>query len=563
MMNLVLMIGTLAAALTTAAGIANSNGHTFIETTASSSTFSRYKGHERRRAHYEGMDYIYSDGVFEDDPKEYSPHLATLSAHLVNASDNYVKNGDYSDGAHTLVQAYNNIGLKNIYVNDGYKHKPTADSIGFAIGSKSVWLDRKDCLVNVLAITIRSAGYETEWASNVKLGISGEAKGFAEAAKQVKEGVDHYLDIKGLAPYVEGGNFLFYVTGFSRGGATANLVAKRLIDEYQPMGNEVVAYCMEAPQGGVASEEQTGRDYTSIHNVINVDDLVPYVAPSVMGFKRYGVDHYVFDQTHDSKSLKKNSLFPNNVADNEPVAKLPDDYKAAMLKQLAMIVPNEKEQAKHTPYIMGMYELKLPSFSIEKVSGMTTSAFLQKFMNGFAGSTNRKAYASDGLEKAVANFLVYKNAGANLEDLKSVFSKLGIASLVGDTIVPILITAVGSGIAKLIDEIIEILGYDAVCAKWLDHEFQKELASKVANKIVTNCNAASSLDKYYPGKATQARTDIYYIVKAVLNGLPALNDIITLAKGIEDVLQNHSFMQSISYMRAADDWYDNYEKPQA
>ena len=62
------------------------------------------------------------------------------------------------------------------------------------------------------------------------------------------------------------------------------------------MGNEVVAYCMEAPQGGVQSAEHPDRDYRPIHNVINVDDLVPYVAPSAYGFKRYGVDHYAFDQ---------------------------------------------------------------------------------------------------------------------------------------------------------------------------------------------------------------------------------------------------------------------------
>lgn len=562
MLNLALVLGTLATAIGTSVVTVNKGSTQVFAESDSSSTFSYYKGHERRRAHYDGMDYIYSDGVFEDDPYEYSPHMAALAAHMVNASDNYVRDGKYDDGAHTIKAAYQNMGFRSIYVNDGYTHKPTTDSIGFIAGHKSVFLNRKDMLVEVISITIRSAGYEQEWASNVKLGTSGEAEGFKEAADQVKEGVDFYLFKSGLDQYVNNGGFIFFVQGFSRGGATANLVAKRLIDDYQHLGHEIVAYCMEAPQGGVASAEREGSDYRSIHNVINVDDFVPYVAPTVMGFKRYGVDHYVFDETYDSNSLKKSSLYPNNDSDNNPVEKASSELKSGMLKQLEMIEPNETLREKHKPYAMTMYELSITSFSIgTKDSNESTSHFLRRFMDGFANTTTRNEYATKGLQNALRNFMIYTNSGGSFSDFTNAFTKLGIASLVGDIIVPSLIAAAGSGIAALIDDIIEILGGDPVCAEYLSKEFSKELASKLAEKIASNCNSIKSLDSNYPGKTAAAKKDISVIAAAVINGLPCIDDIITLFKGIEKVNQNHSFLQSIAYLRALDDWYDYYEKP--
>ena len=45
--------------------------------------------------------------------------------------------------------------------------------------------------------------------------------------------------------------------------------------------------------GGVESAKIPGNNYNCIHNVINQNDIVPWVGTTEMGFLRYGVDHFV------------------------------------------------------------------------------------------------------------------------------------------------------------------------------------------------------------------------------------------------------------------------------
>ena len=245
----------------------------------------------------------YSDGLFEENPFGYNAHMATMSDILAEASTTYVKNGDYSNGAKSVKEVLEQCGFENREESESYTVKPTADSIACAFGSKDI--ETADGEITVILITIRSAGYEAEWASNVTLGDEGEAKGFADSADQVVRYLDEYLDKHpALREAAEAGKASFWLQGFSRGGAVANLTAKRLIDEYQTTGDKFYAYTMEAPQGGIASAEKADRDYSCNHNVVNKDDLVPFVAPSDMGFKRYGVDHYVNDTTFNTDAEK-------------------------------------------------------------------------------------------------------------------------------------------------------------------------------------------------------------------------------------------------------------------
>ncbi|MBP5091455.1 MAG: hypothetical protein J6328_02730, partial [Bacilli bacterium] len=317
------------------------------------------------------------------------------------------------------------------------------------------------------------------------------------------------------------------------------------------------AYCVEAPQGGVKSAEKAGRDYRGIHNVINPDDLVPYVAPTVMGFKRYGVDHYLFDETYDSNNLKNYNLFSNNLADNRPVEKASDKLKDAVKKQIEDMIPDASKRGKHMPYTMTMYELKVPSFKVDsRKAQMATSIFIQKFLSGFASTVSRADYANNGLQTAARHLMIYKESGGDLGGMASCFSGLGIAGLVGDLIVPSLITVVGTGITSLADSVIEIFTGKRPIQEYINNEFLKTLASKITERIVTRSNAVKSIDKNYPGQSKQAYNDIHTIVYTALKGLPGIDDIITLCKGIEDVFHNHSFVQAIAYLRVADSWYN-------
>lgn len=258
--------------------------------------------------------FYYSDKYFSD-PKTYNEQLATMSMCLAmsafNSSvGNNEKGGtDYTLKAKNVVKLMTDIGVKkdNVYLSDTYTVKPGTRTIGVAIGQKE--LKNNDGTI-LVPIAVRGSGYESEWASNVTIGngkSNKEHEGFADAADQVFAQVKSYIEKYGLTDAVKSGKIKFWVTGYSRAGATSNLVAKRLIDAYADDKNEVYAYCMEAPQGAYSSDKTNvnpNGKYDSIHNCINFNDPVPKVAPIGMNFVRYGVDH-VFNPGDSKDNVSK------------------------------------------------------------------------------------------------------------------------------------------------------------------------------------------------------------------------------------------------------------------
>ena len=265
--------------------------------------------------------FYYSDGYFlngsedEDagDPTGYNAHLATMSMSMAlagfysNIGNDGTKDSDnrtYTYKSQNIEKLLTDIGVDpdNIYINDFNTVKPTTDSIGVAIGQKTIKSSEEDGAEYILVpIAVRGAGYESEWYGNTTVGTSGEHAGFASAADQVFTDVQSYIANYGLEDAVREGRVKFWIAGYSRAGATSNLTAKRLIEAYcskaggeASNSNQVYAYCFEAPKGGVnAALQYDESTYYSIHNCINKVDIVPLVAPEEMGFIRYGVDHYV------------------------------------------------------------------------------------------------------------------------------------------------------------------------------------------------------------------------------------------------------------------------------
>lgn len=225
-----------------------------------------------------------------------------------------------------------------------------------------IWVDSGD--VNISGLKIdrndgtgeygqdgQGGGYESEWASNCTLGAGteaegkdGEAKGFSEAADQVVKEVDYYIKKYELEDEIKAGNVVFWVAGFSRAGATANITSKRLVEKYadgsgsEGKGNRVFGYTCEAAKGGTDKAQALGDSpaYFCIHNMINTADVVPLVAPWQMGFKRYGVDHYTPGTTAKATPMKTEREVKHagssgitqvtTYADNEPVQTKTTDY---------------------------------------------------------------------------------------------------------------------------------------------------------------------------------------------------------------------------------------------
>ncbi len=363
--------------------------------------------------------FFYSDGYFFDNPETYNPHLATASLCMA-MSGFYLNTGDinatggYVNKHASARQFMADIGCddQSIYVNDFNVQKPGIDTIGVTIAHKRLKnKDGKDSDYYLIPVAIRGANYEAEWTSNVTLNKAkdvrdAEAAGFASAADKVYREIRSYMQRYNIPAY----KVRFWVAGYSRAGATTNLVCKRLIDAWNyAVSNKpkVFGYPVEAPQGGV-NKNVFDQDYFSIHNVINQGDLVPLVAPSAMGFKRYGVDHYIPGTGAMAPVIVENDAVTRGgtggparrylYADNIPFYTNDPRYNnAGAITQLRAIDPN----IVFDDYFATCGMDFAPSPSIYEKSTGKTTVYEEKYIKDFLNElqvgaiSSRDAYAND------------------------------------------------------------------------------------------------------------------------------------------------------------------------
>ena len=279
--------------------------------------------------------FYYSDGYFADSARYYNEHLVTMSSCVAVAGVTSAYTGQYTEekGSKNIVDLFTSAGFTNIYVHYPKPEFFGADceiisTIGYVIASREITID--GVTQTLIAVALRGGAYADEWASNFILGDGvGEAKIFSHIADQLEEELYDYIDNYGLNP----GESKFWISGFSRGGATTNLLAKRLTDRYGE--DDIYAFCFEAPKGGVYSELKDGYTYANIHCILNPTDIVPQVGTTEMGFIRYGVDHYMPKYqvgTSEYEEQKKKMLEQFAAVDPEAVFK--DDFHEATIEYL-------------------------------------------------------------------------------------------------------------------------------------------------------------------------------------------------------------------------------------
>ena len=290
----------------------------------------------------------YTDDYFKDSSYEYNPGLATMSLALsmstFGSAEGY---DDYSKKAENAKQLMRDIGMDtdSICANEWFDMKPTRDSIGAIVGHKHI-VDGED-EYTLIAIAMRGAGYESEWASNLTIGAEGQHKGFTEAKEDIWEFLGRYISEQDISGPVK-----MWVTGYSRGGAVANLIGGEIddlvtaadgrVDPVSFAGNDVqltadgsdsplplagndvlrsgngitfrkedvFVYCFEPPAGRLIADASDNVDasadanasddiyyadgfedaYGNIFNIINPSDIVVHYGPAAYGFGRYGID---------------------------------------------------------------------------------------------------------------------------------------------------------------------------------------------------------------------------------------------------------------------------------
>lgn len=243
-------------------------------------------------------EYAYSDDYFRLDSAVYDNSLATMSLCFELSTWSSHDQSRWADKTinveHLLTGCDTDdciddpgLGFTDFVRNDFWNDVPTKDSIGVVAAQKQI----DD--YTLIAVAVRGGGYGSEWASNFTIGSDGNHDGFALARDNTLSFLREYV-----ADYVVGSNptetkkLKLWIVGFSRAGAVANMVAGSLnnddsLSDYTTLAQkDLYCYTFEAPQG--VHDRSYAENHSNIHNIINANDLVPLVAPSVWDFSRYG-----------------------------------------------------------------------------------------------------------------------------------------------------------------------------------------------------------------------------------------------------------------------------------
>ena len=257
--------------------------------------------------------FTYSDEYFSDSGYTYRQDLATVTMAMCLAAGNVADPARYKEGPGNLIDFFNQIGFKDFEANKDFTERPDRNTFGVGIANKEICVNGEKC--TVIGIGLRGCGYYAEWAGDFNVGAEGEHTGFAICRDKALAFLQEYLENH---PEITG-RIKIWCTGYSRGAAGANMLGGRLDDMIlagQSIGQNVTVctddmyiYTFEAPMGAESSKLGDSL-YNNIHNIVNYNDLVAKVAPTCMGFGRYGVDHvlpsYKLDSDYDA--LKANML---------------------------------------------------------------------------------------------------------------------------------------------------------------------------------------------------------------------------------------------------------------
>lgn len=354
--------------------------------------------------------FVYKDAYFSGSTLEYNHSLATMSlcmafsAYAAKPYESYDTAYDPTYDANIL-NLMSQCGFANddCYRSYRFNEVPSESSIACAIGRKSILVDDQE--VTLIAVAVRSGGYEDEWASNFRLGSSGDHEGFDWGAEQVKTYIRDYIVENKIS-----GDVKIWITGFSRGAAVATHTAAKLDDQggfrYKDESSEtgyarvnydkdsIYAYGFATPAGACKASKPHSSKYGNIWNVIEYNDPVPLVAPGKWGFDRYGTTMILpYRESNDLRTYKAyfarmktrlNAGYGYNIEDftnyhlvpaNTPDKKNHDTQGTVLRKSINAVADAIGDRAKY----FDKYELEVMAFVENKMGGEVMDYDLGEF----------------------------------------------------------------------------------------------------------------------------------------------------------------------------------------
>ena len=265
--------------------------------------------------------FYYSDDWFADDPSSENKELALASIQLTASC--------VSDEADNPGEAFlKSMGFEEVGYSDFGSSDP--EDCNYTWGRKIIG-DR-----TLVAVAIQSVNNSWEqknkaWKQNFTVNEpgnadpSGEHFAYARAVDKVMD------DIASLG----GDGASFWITGHSRGGAIANVLAARLSDKLD--GSKIFAYTFEAP---ATVDAEAAGDYKFIHNYVCSDDIVTHIP--LWGMTRYGVMHELKTKETD-KGFDEVLVSLGSDAAGMKARIVTDDVVARLLENLEAKVPSRAE----------------------------------------------------------------------------------------------------------------------------------------------------------------------------------------------------------------------------
>ena len=242
----------------------------------------------------------WNDAWFSENPDDYNHGLATACATLcavVNSESFYY--GGKTD-VDFVAEALGALGFTDIQTSSfEERSKATDEVMGIFTGDTDVVayvLARKELAQGGQLVFVGARGtYGSEWLSNFNFldseAFAGESDhtGFKTAEAEIEKDLEEYCLRHGVTE-----DDKVPVTGHSRGGAVANLLAAdldfRAQADYGPFALAgIYAYTFAAPRVTTRGSDAQSPLYHNIFNVVNPTDLVARIPFAGWGYRRYGV----------------------------------------------------------------------------------------------------------------------------------------------------------------------------------------------------------------------------------------------------------------------------------
>lgn len=226
-----------------------------------------------------GFDY----SLLSSESCKYSHRLAEFSSLLTMTAYNLLDKNRSTE----------NSGMKKSLVSMGMENSEIivdtkSSEVDVVMADREMKSGRRKYRLVILCLV---GSHHGQWYDNFDCGPGDIHRGFAECRDFVLGRLDKYLE-KNCA---DAGKMKFLITGHSRGGAVAGLVAKNLIDSKKyAKASDIYTYAFASP-AYCRSADTADKKYSGIFNILNSEDFVTRCMPAEWGYGRYGVSYFIPD----------------------------------------------------------------------------------------------------------------------------------------------------------------------------------------------------------------------------------------------------------------------------